>query len=106
MACAMSVAETIRKKLTDALAPAALEVIDQSHLHAHHAGAREHKARLGANHGSGESHFQVVIVSEAFSGKSRVDRQRLVNAVLADELAGPVHALAMKTLTPEEAERA
>ena len=100
MGCLMSVAETIRRKLTDALAPAALEVIDESHLHAHHAGAKQHRA----NHGSGESHFRLVIVSEAFSGKSRVDRQRLVNAALKDELAGPVHALAMKTLTPEEAE--
>lgn len=89
----MSVAEIIQKKLQDRLAPSALEVKDESHLHAGHAGARE----------GGESHFRVLIVSDAFEGLTRVARQRLVNDILRDELQGPVHALAMKTLTSAEA---
>jgi len=89
----MTVAEAIRKKLTVALEPQSLEVADESHLHAGHAGARE----------GGESHFRLLVVSGAFEGLSRIARQRLVNDVLREELAGPVHALAMKTLTPDEA---
>lgn len=89
----MRVASAIEQKLKAALAPAALVVTDESHLHAGHAGARE----------GGESHFRLYVVSAAFEGRSRVERQRLVNAALRDELAGPVHALAMKTLTPSEA---
>jgi BolA protein len=91
----MGVAETIARKLHDALAPLRVVVSDESHLHAGHAGARP----------GGESHFRLLVVSDRFEGLSRVDRQRAVNAVLKDELAGPVHALAMKTLTPKEAER-
>lgn len=89
----MSVLQTITKKLNDALSPQALDVFDESHLHAGHAGARE----------GGESHFRLRIVSARFEGLGRVARQRLVNQALQDELAGPVHALAMKTLTPAEA---
>ncbi|WP_425408959.1 BolA family protein [Hyphococcus sp.] len=88
----MSVAETIRQKLNRALEPQLLDVVDESHLHAGHAGARE----------GGESHFRVHIVAAAFSGLNRVARQRLVNDILKQELAGPIHALAMKTQTPEE----
>ncbi|MEZ5922092.1 MAG: BolA family protein [Parvularculaceae bacterium] len=88
----MGVAETIRAKLEAALAPEVLEVKDESHLHAGHAGARP----------GGESHFRLLIVSGAFAGLSRVERQRRVNAALSEELAGPVHALAMKALTPDE----
>lgn len=88
----MGMAETIRAKLDAALAPKVLEVKDESHLHAGHAGARP----------GGESHFRLLIVSEAFAGLSRVERQRRVNAALSQELAGPVHALAMKALTPDE----
>lgn len=88
----MTVAETIRRKLTDALAPRRLDVVDQSHLHAGHAGHRP----------EGETHFAVEIVAEAFAGRSRIDRQRLVYGVLAEELAGRVHALALKTLAPAE----
>ena len=91
----MSVSETIRNKLIQSLQPERVEVIDESHLHAGHAGARE----------GGESHFRVFIVSAKFDGSSRVTRQRMVNAALREELAGPVHALAMKTLTPAEAEQ-
>jgi BolA protein len=91
----MSVSETIRNKLIQSLQPERVEVIDESHLHAGHAGARE----------GGESHFRVFIVSAKFDGASRVTRQRMVNAALREELAGPVHALAMKTLTPAEVEQ-
>lgn len=89
----MSIAETIRQKLKAAFSPVSLEVKDESHLHKGHAGAPE----------GGESHFKILVVSDAFEGQSRVSRQRSVNKVLQDELAGPVHALAMKTLTPAEA---
>lgn len=88
----MRVADQIRRKLTAGLTPARLEVIDESHLHAGHAGARP----------EGESHFRVEIVSRTFQGKSRVDRQRLVYRILAEELAGGVHALVVKALTPQE----
>ncbi len=87
------VSETIEKKLMDALAPTYLEVIDDSDSHAGHA---------GNPHGEGESHFHVNITSEAFQGKNRVGRQRLVNAALREELAGPVHALSMKCFAPDE----
>ena len=89
----MSVAEIIHEKITSALSPTQLDVKDESHLHKGHAGAPE----------GGESHFRIMIVAEAFEGLSRVARQRCVNDILRDELNGPIHALAMKTLTPEEA---
>jgi len=89
----MSITQIITKKLNDALVPSHLEVKDESHLHKGHAGAPE----------GGESHFRLTIVAEAFTGLSRVARQRRVNDILREELAGPVHALAMKTLTPVEA---
>ncbi|MDC7682241.1 BolA family transcriptional regulator [Asticcacaulis sp. BYS171W] len=79
-------------KLTEALSPARLEIQDDSDKHKGHSGARE----------GGESHFSLTIVSEAFEGLNRVARQRLVNAALREELAGPVHALSMTTLTPAE----
>jgi BolA family transcriptional regulator, general stress-responsive regulator len=88
----MSVAETIRAKLVAALRPNRLVIKDESHLHAGHAGARS----------GGESHFRVLVVSPFFEGQSPVARQRAVNAALKTELAGPIHALAMKTLTPAE----
>lgn len=89
----MSVAESIERKLNAGLTPVKLEIVDESHLHAGHAGARE----------GGESHFRVMIVAEAFENQNRVARQRRVYEILADELAGPVHALALRTLTPDEA---
>ncbi len=88
----MSTAQILRDKLTAALAPARLEIVDESHLHEGHAGARE----------GGQSHYRVEIVAAAFDGLSRVDRQRLVYNILADELRGGVHALALSTRTPEE----
>lgn len=89
----MTTQTTIRDKLTEAFAPARLEIENESHLHHGHAGSP----------GTGDSHFRLLIVSNAFEGVGRVERQRKVYAVLADELAGPVHALAMTALTPEEA---
>ncbi len=86
------VGETIRNKLTEAFSPQRLEVTDDSAKHAGHAGARP----------GGESHFNVVIVSAAFEGASRVQRQRSIYAALAQELAGPVHALSVKALAPAE----
>jgi BolA protein len=87
------VADAIRSKLTQGLAPARLEIQDESHRHAGHAGARP----------EGETHFNVTIVAQAFAGQNRVARQRLVYKLLAEELAGPVHALSLTTLTPDEA---
>lgn len=92
----MTVADTIRSKLNDAFAPVALDVIDESARHAGHAGA----TRDDGSHG--ETHFQVRLVSAAFEGVSRVERQRRVYAVLAAELAGPVHALSLSALSPPE----
>ncbi|MDH3230482.1 MAG: BolA family transcriptional regulator [Alphaproteobacteria bacterium] len=88
----MSVAGNIEKKLTEALAPSRITVEDESHKHAGHAGARP----------GGETHFNVTIVSAAFDGKSRVDRQRMVYEILAEEMAGPVHALGLTTRAPAE----
>ena len=89
----MSVRDTISLKLKENFPDALIEVIDESHLHAGHASAPE----------GGQSHFRVHIVSEKIQGQSRVARQRMVNAILRQELAGRVHALAMKTMTPAEA---
>jgi len=88
----MSVVETIRRKLTDRFSPDALEVIDESHLHAGHSGARP----------EGETHFRVRMTAAFFDGLSRVERQRAVNETLKDELAGPVHALAMSVSGAKE----
>lgn len=81
----MTVEDTIREKLTAAFSPASLEIVNESHLHAGHAGSP----------GTGSSHFRVQIAADAFNGLSRVDRQRQVYATLKEELAGPVHALAL-----------
>lgn len=88
----MKVAATIEAKLRAALAPTRLAVVDESHRHHGHAGARP----------GGESHFHVEIVAAAFEGMSRVDRQRRVYDILASELAGPVHALSIAARTPRE----
>jgi BolA family transcriptional regulator, general stress-responsive regulator len=85
-------ADRIRAKLEAALAPQTLDVLDESAKHAGHAGARP----------GGETHFKVRIVSAAFAGMGRVERQRKVYALLAEELAERVHALALETRTPEE----
>jgi BolA protein len=88
----MSVTDTIRHKLSERFAPTRLVVVDESHRHAGHAGARP----------EGETHFAVTIASAAFSGLGRVARQRLVYDTLKQELAANVHALSLTTLTPEE----
>lgn len=87
-----AVTDAIRTKLEAAFAPQRLEIADDSERHRGHAGHRE----------GGESHFNVVIVSAAFEGQGRVARQRMVNRALAEELAGPVHALSVKALAPGE----
>lgn len=84
------VGQTISAKLRDAFAPEHLDVIDESHQHAGHAGARP----------DGESHFRVKIVAEAFRNKSRVEQHRMVNKVLAEELRERVHALAIQAAAP------
>jgi BolA family transcriptional regulator, general stress-responsive regulator len=88
----MSVKTEIERKLTHALAPVSLSVVDESHLHVGHAGHRP----------EGETHFRIHIVSAAFEGKSRVERHRMVNQALAEELAGRVHALAIHAVAPGE----
>lgn len=88
----MHVAETMKRILSESFTPQRLAIIDDSHRHAGHAGAKPEC----------ETHFTVEIVSSAFAGRSRVDRQRLVYAALSDLLRDRVHALALKTLTPEE----
>jgi BolA family transcriptional regulator, general stress-responsive regulator len=87
---AMRTADIITEKLTSAFSPQSLEVVDESHLHAGHAGSRE----------GGQTHYRVYIVSNAFEGKSRLDRHRMVNTALAAELAGGVHALAIHAAAP------
>jgi BolA protein len=84
------VADRIERKLRMAFQPETLSVVDESELHHGHAGWRE----------GGETHFRVEISASAFAGKSRVERQRAVYRVLADELAGPVHALALTANAP------
>ena len=88
----MSVKQTIERKVRAELAPTRLEIVDESHLHAGHAGARP----------EGETHFRVTVVAEAFAGATRVARQQRVYGILKDELAGPVHALSLRTLAPDE----
>jgi BolA family transcriptional regulator, general stress-responsive regulator len=88
----MSVSQTITNRLSEAFSPESLKVQDESHLHEGHAGHRP----------GGETHFRVYIVSDAFKGKSRIERHRMINATLADELAGSVHALAIHAQAPGE----
>jgi BolA family transcriptional regulator, general stress-responsive regulator len=89
----VTVADEIATRLTAALAPTALQVINDSHHHAGHMG----------DDGTGESHFTVVVESAAFAGLNRVARQRLVNTALADLLATRIHALAIRARAPGEA---
>ena len=91
------VAASIRAKLQAAFAPEDLVIEDDSARHAGH----HHEGGVDGRDG-GESHFNVRIVSEAFRGKSRLERQRAVNACLAEELTGPVHALSIQALAPGE----
>ena len=88
----MNIRDTITEKLTEAFKPQSLRVEDESHKHEGHAGHRP----------GGETHFRVYIVSEAFRGKGRIDRHRMINAALARELDGGVHALALHASAPGE----
>src|SRR5207237_6535366 len=89
---AMSVAETIRDKLTERFAPTRLDIVDESHRHAGHAGARP----------EGETHFAVTITSATFGGLGGVASQRLVYEAVKEELACRVHGVSLTTLLPEE----
>ena len=84
----MTMRENIQNKLTQAFSPDSLEVIDESHQHRGHSGWRE----------GGETHFRVRIAASSLSALSRLDRHRQINEVLADELAGSVHALAIEVI--------
>ena len=88
----MNTRERILDTLTTAFAPQRVEVIDKSHLHAGHAGSRP----------GGETHYRVRIVADAFAGKGRIERHRMINTALAAELAGGVHALAIHASAPGE----
>jgi BolA family transcriptional regulator, general stress-responsive regulator len=89
----MDVAHRIRDKLTSALNPTTLEIVDESYRHAGHAGARP----------GGETHFRVEVVAAVFQGKSRLERQRLVYAALKEEMSQQIHALSLVTRAPSEA---
>jgi BolA family transcriptional regulator, general stress-responsive regulator len=86
------VAERMRAKLSAALDPERLEIEDQSDRHAGHSGWRE----------GGETHFSIKVASARFSGKRRLERHRMIYALLSDEIAGGVHALAIEALAPGE----
>ena len=91
----MTMTETIRDKLSRGFDPLELIVKDESALHEGHAGSRA----------GGETHFRVRIVSAAFDGLSRVERQRQIYAALGDEMKTQIHALAISALSPSEANR-
>ena len=88
----MLTADLITKKLTEAFAPQSLNVQDESHQHEGHSGSRA----------GGQTHYRVYIVSDAFKGKSRLERHRMINGILAAELSGSVHALAIHAAAPGE----
>ena len=88
----MQIKDVITRKLTEAFAPESLSVVDESDQHQGHAGHRP----------GGETHYRVYIVSQAFRGKSRLDRHRMINSALAAELTGGVHALAIHAQAPGE----
>ena len=88
----MSAEMRLKEKLTAALQPSRLDILNESEKHAGHR----------SSPGTGESHFRILIVTDAFQGKSRIERHRLVNAALQDELAGRIHALALHTYAPGE----
>lgn len=91
------IATIIREKLTAAFDPVRLEIEDDSWRHAGH----HHEGGMDAKPG-GESHFNLTVVSSVFDGQARLQRQRAINAVLAEELAGPIHALSIKALSASE----
>ncbi|MFN3827282.1 MAG: BolA family protein [Micavibrio sp.] len=88
----MSLAEQINSVLTQALKPLEIQVVDESSLHEGHAGARP----------GGETHFRVRVVADAFRGKNRIERHRMVNELLSEQFAGRLHALSLSLSAPEE----
>jgi BolA protein len=88
----MQTADVISRKLTEAFRPESINVVDESHQHEGHAGHRP----------GGQTHFRVYIVAQAFKGKSRIERHRMINGILSDELAAGVHALAIHAAAPGE----
>ena len=88
----MQTVDLITKKLTEAFTPQSLKVEDESHQHEGHAGHRP----------GGQTHFRVYIVSQAFKGKTRLERHRMINQILSNDLAGGVHALAIHAMVPGE----
>lgn len=88
----MRTADIITEKLSSAFSPKSLKVLDESNLHEGHAGSRE----------GGQTHYRIYIVAEAFKGKSRIERHRMINSALAAELAGGIHALAIHAGAPDE----
>lgn len=91
----MSIAEQIKRKITESLAPEHLELINESHKHKGHAG----------DNGTGESHFKLIVVSSKFEGYDRIQRHRMVFTVLNEELNGKIHALSIAAYTPAEYRR-
>ena len=89
----MTMQERIAAALTRALAPTNLQVVDESHLHAGHSGARA----------GGQTHFRIHVAAPAFAGKGRVERHRMIYALLTREIADGVHALALHAKAPGEA---
>jgi BolA protein len=85
--------QRLQRRLVEALAPSAIDVVDESHRHAGHAGARP----------GGETHYHVAIISTRFAGMSRIARHRLVHEIVHDEFENGLHALSLKLLTPDEA---
>ena len=88
----MSIEQQMREKLMVALEPTRLDIINESELHAGHR----------SSPGTGQSHFRILIVSPAFEGQSHLQRHRVINEILSEELGGPIHALALKTYAPGE----
>jgi BolA protein len=86
----MQTVDLITQKLTEAFTPQSLKVVDESHQHEGHAGHRP----------GGQTHFRIYIVSEAFKGKTRLERHRMINGILSDDLAGGIHALAIHAAAP------
>ncbi|MEM7619361.1 MAG: BolA family protein [Pseudomonadota bacterium] len=82
----MSVEKQIEDRMHMAFTPVQLEIINESHLHSHHR----------SSPGTGESHFRIKIQADAFTGKSRIERHRMIHDVLAEQLAGPIHALSIQ----------
>ncbi len=88
----MSIENEMRQKLIVSLEPTRLDIVNESELHAGHRSSPD----------TGDSHFRILIISEKFAGQNRIARHRMVNQILADELSGPIHALALQTFAPGE----